>query len=71
MWPAYERPRPGYRHIDRCRYAYVVAHEYGHHIPDLLGTMKTAERRGAQGATSGSVRPRSLFPGPLPAIGAQ
>ncbi len=36
--------------------AYVVAHEYGHHIQDLLGTMKTAERRGAQGATSGSVR---------------
>ncbi len=36
--------------------AYVIAHEYGHHVQDLLGTMTKAGRLGAKGATSGSVR---------------
>jgi predicted metalloprotease len=35
--------------------AYVLAHEYGHHVQDLLGTSRNV-RAGATGATSGSVR---------------
>jgi predicted metalloprotease len=34
---------------------YVVAHEYGHHIQDILGLIGRAQA-GAQGATGGSVR---------------
>jgi uncharacterized protein len=34
---------------------YVVAHEYGHHIQDILGLLGAAQQ-GAQGATGGSVR---------------
>ncbi len=36
--------------------AYVLAHEYGHHISNLLGYMTEASRRGQQGPQSGSVR---------------
>ena len=35
--------------------AYIVAHEYGHHAQDLLGTMSRV-RQGATGPSSGSVR---------------
>ncbi len=35
--------------------AYVIAHEYGHHIQDLLGTSSRVQS-GAAGPTSGSVR---------------
>jgi predicted metalloprotease len=35
--------------------AYVLAHEYGHHVQDLLGTSDKV-KAGATGATSGSVR---------------
>ncbi|WP_119730156.1 KPN_02809 family neutral zinc metallopeptidase [Thermomonospora amylolytica] len=35
--------------------AYVIAHEYGHHVQNLLGTMEKAQAD-PKGATSGSVR---------------
>ncbi|WP_328857851.1 neutral zinc metallopeptidase [Williamsia herbipolensis] len=35
---------------------YVVAHEFGHHVQNLLGNMDQAQRLGSRGATSGSVR---------------
>ena len=35
--------------------AYVIAHEYGHHIQNLLGTMDRREAQG-EGAAGGSVR---------------
>ncbi|MBT0567990.1 neutral zinc metallopeptidase [Williamsia sp. CHRR-6] len=35
---------------------YVVAHEFGHHVQNLMGTMDKAQRLGSAGPTSGSVR---------------
>jgi hypothetical protein len=36
--------------------AYVIAHEMGHHVQNLLGATDEAQRLGAHGAESGSVR---------------
>jgi uncharacterized protein len=36
--------------------AYVIAHEMGHHVQNLLGTTDQAQRLGGRGAPSGSVR---------------
>jgi len=36
--------------------AYVIAHEMGHHVQNLLGQADEARQLGARGATSGSVR---------------
>jgi predicted metalloprotease len=36
--------------------AYVIAHEIGHHVQNLLGTSDQAQRMGAHGAEGGSVR---------------
>ena len=36
--------------------AYVIAHEMGHHVQNLLGATDQAQRMGAKGAESGSVR---------------
>ena len=36
--------------------AYVIAHEIGHHVQNLTGANERAQRMGAKGAESGSVR---------------
>ncbi|WP_309087594.1 neutral zinc metallopeptidase [Phenylobacterium sp.] len=36
--------------------AYVIAHEIGHHVQNLTGASEEAQRMGAKGPTSGSVR---------------
>ena len=36
--------------------AYVIAHEMGHHVQNLLGETDEAQQMGARGAKSGSVR---------------
>jgi uncharacterized protein len=35
---------------------YVVAHEYGHHVQNLLGNLGRAQQSGAQGAEGAGVR---------------
>ena len=34
----------------------MVAHEFCHHVQNLMGTMEKAQKLGSRGATSGSVR---------------
>jgi predicted metalloprotease len=46
-----ELPSLGTRYVD----AYVLAHEYGHHVQDLLGT-ESKVQAGVTGPKSGSVR---------------
>lgn len=49
-------PRLGAKGGDAAE-AYVIAHEYGHHIQNLTGVMEQAQRQGQQtGPTSGQVR---------------
>jgi predicted metalloprotease len=42
-------------HREPFAQAYVLAHEYGHHVQNLIGTLENSQR-GGSGAQSGSVR---------------